>query len=167
MNLYLSKKEFSLYDAANAVLGNFCAHRETPSQWIEVSNELENSFPRGTRSISRDALLSWCLERGTPEDFPLLFPPKSKATKPAESSDCGMSKEALLRVIGGLCILLADKTGKKYRKPGGGLNARALQTDIQTALDSAGLNATGTGKSQIAELLKNEIVQDVLNALNP
>ena len=124
------------------------------AEWVEVLNRAKIQIP------------GWMVAEADVIPAPSQEAPDSGNTPPRPADSEGYSREALLRIIGGLTMLLLDKTsGKKYRKPSG-LNVSVLRTDLQTALDGALACTTGTGKSQVAEIFKEQIIEDCLNALN-
>ena len=125
--------------------------------------------PFAPRSLLREVALK--LEV-TP---PFLFPEERIQPQPPLPSDAqaielapapaqGVSREALLKIIGALAYRLSEKS-PRCQKGNGSLNASAIQKEIETALNNLGVALVGTGNSQVSEIFKTDLVREVLNTL--
>jgi hypothetical protein len=177
MNPYAILSEFSTREAACAVCGVIDAkeqlaevrlfEKEFLKRWppttVEttvdnwVTGKPSTRIAQKPASIPRQELLQWCDSKGLK---PALLFGKKEELAP------GVSRESLLRTIGGLSTLLMNKTGSKYRKASG-LNVEALRVDLQAALENVGACSEGTGKSTAALIFRDSLIEEILKALNP
>ena len=76
----------------------------------------------------------------------------------------GVSREALLKMIGALASWLTEKN-PQCQKGRNSINVSGIQKVIEFELNRIGVNPVGTGNSQVSEVFKTDLVKEVLNAL--
>ncbi len=112
--------------------------------------------------VTREALENWFAREGHP--LPKGLTPMVRSSL-SPSDQGGQRREALLRIIGGLVVLLIEKSGQKYRK-GEKLNKSALHADIVSTLNRIGASTTGVGQSQFYAVFKEILTEEFCTELN-
>ncbi len=130
-----------------------------PASYAYVDND-RNLIDWRATTLTRQALLNWCKNRGislaTPEN------PKSQQSSASQNN----SREALLRVIAGLIMLLADKSSLRYHRGASNLNRLQLQNHIQRALEKTGVSLEGAGKNILTAIFDDAFYEEIINLIN-
>lgn len=130
-----------------------------PASYAYVDSD-RNLIDWQATTLTRQALLNWCKNRG----IPLATPETPKSQQPPVSQN--NSREALLRVIAGLTLLLVDKPGSRYHKGESNLNKLQLQNYIRCALEKTGVSLEGAGKNALTAIFDDAFYEEIINLIN-
>jgi hypothetical protein len=119
-----------------------------------------------TTRITRQALLNWCKHRGIPlaalAALAALATPKPKRTPAPQNNN----RKALLQVIAGLTLLLADASSTQASKSKSNLNKRQLQNYIRRAIDKMAIPSADAGRNAFTGIFDDAFYEEVLNIIH-
>lgn len=119
-----------------------------------------------TTRITRHALLDWCKNRGIPlatlAALAALATPKPKRTPAPQNNN----RKALLQVIAGLTLLLADASSTQSPKSTSNFNKRQLQNYIRRALDKTAIPSADAGRNTFTGIFDDAFYQEILTIIH-